>query len=236
MYPTFLSAALFFVFATNVVLADFAVSNPEITACEGQEVKVSWQPSKSPYNLIVVSADDPCGDALIDAGDFHQTFASFKVDKLEAGQKVQVSLEDADGEEGWSDIITVGRCTVSSSSVVASVSVSASVSTSVPASVPTSVSVSALVTASESASTSTSTFVTAPGSSVEALDKTTLIVTPTYTATDVASSSSVQSVDPVGAANAANPFGNSNAAIVPRHLSIPALIFTASGGVIALLM
>ncbi|KAL9714384.1 hypothetical protein Ac2012v2_002696 [Leucoagaricus gongylophorus] len=232
MYPTFLSAAFFFVFAINVVLADFAVSNPEITACKGQEVKVSWQPSKSPYNLIVVSADDPCGDALIDAGDFHQTFASFKVDKLEAGQKVQVSLEDADGEEGWSDIITVGRCTVSSSSVVASVSVLASV----PASVPTSVSVSALVTASESASTSTSTFVTAPGSSVEALDKTTLIVTPTYTATDVASSSSVQSVDPVGAANAANPFGNSNAAIVPCHLSIPALIFIASGGVIALLM
>ena len=32
MYPTFLSAALFFVFASNVVLADFAVSNPEITA------------------------------------------------------------------------------------------------------------------------------------------------------------------------------------------------------------
>ena len=32
MYPTFLSAAFFFVFAINVVLADFAVSNPEITA------------------------------------------------------------------------------------------------------------------------------------------------------------------------------------------------------------
>jgi len=45
----------------------------------------------------------------------------------------------------------------------------------------------------------------------------------------------VQSVDPVGAANAANPFGNSNAAIAPRDLSISALILTAFGGVIALL-
>jgi len=32
--------------------------------CKGQEVKVSWQPAKAPYNLIVVPADDPCGDAL----------------------------------------------------------------------------------------------------------------------------------------------------------------------------
>jgi len=45
----------------------------------------------------------------------------------------------------------------------------------------------------------------------------------------------VQSVDPVGAANAASPFGNSNAAIAPHHLSVSALILTAFGGVIALL-
>jgi len=32
MYSTFFSVVLFFVLATNAVLADFAVSNPEITA------------------------------------------------------------------------------------------------------------------------------------------------------------------------------------------------------------
>jgi hypothetical protein len=62
-----------------------------------------------------------------------------------------------------------------------------------------------------------------------------LVVTPTFTVDGSAASSSSSSVAPVGAANAA--FGNdSNAAAVPRHLSIPALALTAVGGAIALLL
>jgi hypothetical protein len=32
--------------------------------CKDQDVKVTWQPATAPYNLLIVSADDPCGDAL----------------------------------------------------------------------------------------------------------------------------------------------------------------------------
>ncbi len=38
--------------------------------CPGKEVKVTWDAAKAPYNLLVVSADDPCGDAL-SAFQFH---------------------------------------------------------------------------------------------------------------------------------------------------------------------
>jgi len=71
---------------------------------------VTWEAAKAPYNLLVVSADDPCGDALVDAGDFQQTFANVNTDKLKVGERVQVSIEDADGEEGWSGVVTVLAC------------------------------------------------------------------------------------------------------------------------------
>jgi len=71
---------------------------------------VTWEAAKAPYNLLVVSADDPCGDALVDAGDVKETFANVKTDKLKAGERVEISIEDADGEEGWSGVITVLAC------------------------------------------------------------------------------------------------------------------------------
>ncbi|KXN88501.1 hypothetical protein AN958_07167 [Leucoagaricus sp. SymC.cos] len=214
MFSTFLTVTLFFTFAINAVFADFAVSTPEVQACKGQEVTVSWEPAKAPYSLIVVAADDPCGDALVDAGDFQKTIATFKVDQLKAGQKVQVSVEDADGNEGWSDVINVKECSAASSSSSASALASALASASSPSS------------ASSSASAAV----------VDGVTGTTLVVTPTYSAGDSSATSS-GSVDPVGAANAANPFGsNSNAAAIPRHLSISALTLTVIGGVIALLL
>jgi len=115
MYSTLFTIALFFNIAISAVFADISVSTPEIFACAGKEVKVTWEAATPPYNLLIVAANDPCGDALVDAGDFQQTFADVKTEKLKVGEKVQISIEDADGEEGWSGVVTVQACPASAS-------------------------------------------------------------------------------------------------------------------------
>jgi hypothetical protein len=38
----------------------------------------------------------------MDLGDTNNTFVSMKTDKLKEGQKVQISVENSIGDEGWS--------------------------------------------------------------------------------------------------------------------------------------
>ncbi|GLB40311.1 hypothetical protein LshimejAT787_0801820 [Lyophyllum shimeji] len=85
-------------------LADFAVSTPTLTQCK--DAKISWETTKGPYNIIAVPAENPCGDALADLGDHDGTSITWKA-ALPAGVKVQLSVEDANGDEAWSGIITV---------------------------------------------------------------------------------------------------------------------------------
>jgi hypothetical protein len=40
-------------------------------------------------------------------GDSQQTFTTFKPNQLQAGQNVQISIEDAEGEEGWSGEVSL---------------------------------------------------------------------------------------------------------------------------------
>ncbi|EKM78112.1 hypothetical protein AGABI1DRAFT_121740 [Agaricus bisporus var. burnettii JB137-S8] len=203
MHNTFFSVALFFGLAINAVFAEFAVSTPDIFACEGSEARFSWEPATPPYNMLLVAAEDPCGDPIMDLGETKNTLFSMKTDKLKEGQKVQLSIEDANGEEGWSGDITVKKCVAASS--VASSSV-----------------------ASSSAGASSSGY----GGPVAA---TTLVVTPTVDVSETPAEPS-PSVAPVGAANAGDdPFGLGNAASIPRHISVPAVVLSAIAGVIALL-
>jgi hypothetical protein len=87
-------------------LADFAVNTPTLTQCK--DAKISWEGTKGPYNIIVVHAETPCGDALEDLGDHTETFVTWKA-AIPAGTKVQLSVEDADGDEAWSGTITVAN-------------------------------------------------------------------------------------------------------------------------------
>jgi hypothetical protein len=50
--------------------------------------QITWDQSQGPYNIIVVPAEDPC-------------------EKVVAGQKVLVSLEDGKQDEGWSQEMIV---------------------------------------------------------------------------------------------------------------------------------
>ncbi|KDR76339.1 hypothetical protein GALMADRAFT_67518 [Galerina marginata CBS 339.88] len=105
MFSTLLTVALFVAPAIQGVFADFAISSPNLVQCGSS--KITWEPTKGPYNLIVVKASDPCGDALVEVGDFHTTSIDWKT-SVKAGTQVQLSLVDADDNEAWSKTITVG--------------------------------------------------------------------------------------------------------------------------------
>ncbi|KAG6856884.1 hypothetical protein H0H87_012464 [Tephrocybe sp. NHM501043] len=102
MFSTLLSLALL----AAPALADFAISTPSFVQC--QKAAISWDPTNGPYNLIVVAAEDPCGDALFDLGDHDGTSIHWEV-ALPAGAKVQLSAEDVNGDEAWSGVITVEK-------------------------------------------------------------------------------------------------------------------------------
>ncbi|KAF8071829.1 hypothetical protein FPV67DRAFT_1482864 [Lyophyllum atratum] len=87
-------------------LAEFAVSTPTLTQCK--DAKITWEATKGPYNIIAVPAEDPCSDTLADLGDHQGTSMTWKV-ALPAAMKVQLSVEDANGDEAWSGIITVEK-------------------------------------------------------------------------------------------------------------------------------
>ncbi|KAF9048619.1 hypothetical protein BJ165DRAFT_1461143 [Panaeolus papilionaceus] len=96
MYSTFLSVALF----AAPAFAAFAISSPPLKQCSTSPI--SWAPAKAPYNLIVVPADNRCGDALVEIGDFDNTSIQWKAN-IKAGTKVILSLVDADDQEAWSN-------------------------------------------------------------------------------------------------------------------------------------
>jgi len=100
MFSTLLKLALL----AAPVLADFAINSPQLTQCK--DAKISWEGTKGPYNLIVVNSTDPCGDSVADLGDHDDTQITWKV-ALPGNYKVQLSLEDANGDEAWSSIIEV---------------------------------------------------------------------------------------------------------------------------------
>jgi len=104
MFATFLTVALFVALAIQGAIAEFTISTPTLTQC--QDSKISWQSTKGPYNLIVVKSDDPCGDPVVDLGNHDGTSMTWKA-TLPAGLKVELSLEDASGDEAWSGVITV---------------------------------------------------------------------------------------------------------------------------------
>jgi len=101
---------------------DFAVGAPKsISACK--PASFSWEAAKAPYNLVLVESDKPCGDILAELGDHSGTTYTWNNVSLPSsyiGKQITLSIEDADGNEGWSDGFTYEACTTTSSSSSAS--------------------------------------------------------------------------------------------------------------------
>ncbi|KAG6910864.1 hypothetical protein DXG01_007181 [Tephrocybe rancida] len=202
MFSTLFTIALF----AAPALAEFAISTPSLVQC--QKAAISWEPTTGPYNLIVVNAEDPCGDALVDVGDHDDTSLHW-VAALPAGAKVQLSLEDAKGDEAWSGVITVEKSDDASC---------------VPASL-----LKDLVKSSSSVESSTkSTSATLKAGS-------TVVVTPTTFVAGAAPTAGSDDSAPsaVGAA-ASNPLGLGNGAPSARQ-SAPLVLLGALAAVFALL-
>ncbi|KZT07790.1 uncharacterized protein LAESUDRAFT_650651 [Laetiporus sulphureus 93-53] len=103
MFTTLVSAALLSL-AIRGARADFAINTPTFTEC--QPANISWSNTgAAPYSLIVVPANDPCGDEVADLGDFYGTSTSWKV-ALAAGEDVMLSVMDASGDEAWSGSVS----------------------------------------------------------------------------------------------------------------------------------
>ncbi|KDQ57156.1 hypothetical protein JAAARDRAFT_157271 [Jaapia argillacea MUCL 33604] len=205
MFATLISTTFFFALAIQAVVADFTIDTPTFTQC--QKSQVTWQDTGAgPYNLVVVPGSDPCGDVLADLGDHAGTSMTWLVN-LAAGTSVELSLEDASGNEAWSGVITIG---------------SSSDSSCLPAA----------ASSASSSSVAGGGAITPSGDSI--VTPTTLVVPGTTTAADT---SSTGNAVPVGAANAGiNPLGEkSSGALALRSLNTPVLVASALGVLYALL-
>lgn len=88
-------------------LGQMVVDTPQLTQC--QDATITWKPaaeSKGPYNMILVDPKNACDSNLKDLGDHDGTSLPWKVD-LPAGTQVQLSLQDATGDEAWSGPVTI---------------------------------------------------------------------------------------------------------------------------------
>ncbi|KAJ7773359.1 hypothetical protein B0H16DRAFT_147402 [Mycena metata] len=105
MFATLITLALFAAPALNGVAA-FNINTPKVTECS--PVQVTWDSTKGPYNLLIVSPQDPCGDILADLGDHDGTSMTWTPGPaFKTGTELLFSLEDANGDEAWSGNVTV---------------------------------------------------------------------------------------------------------------------------------
>ncbi|OAX37294.1 hypothetical protein K503DRAFT_857447 [Rhizopogon vinicolor AM-OR11-026] len=111
MFTTLFSATLFVALAVQGAFADFTIDTPSFVQCT--DAQITWTQSVAPYNLLIVPADDVCGDALADLGDQTGLSTTYTV-ALASGTQVVLSLEDADGNEAWSGTVTVASSSDSS--------------------------------------------------------------------------------------------------------------------------
>ncbi|KAG0696543.1 hypothetical protein DFH29DRAFT_879276 [Suillus ampliporus] len=111
MFATLFSITLLVALAIQGVFADFTITTPSLVQCAASQI--TWTQSVSPYNLLVVPADDVCGEALVDLGNQTSLSTSWTVN-VASGTQVVLSLEDADGNEAWSGTMTVASSSDSS--------------------------------------------------------------------------------------------------------------------------
>jgi len=133
MFTTLVSLALFSTLAIRGALADdpLTISSPAMNEC--QDVHITWGGGEAPFNLIVVPNDAPCDEVLVDLGDHSVNSLTWQAN-LTAGSQVLLSLQDNNGQEAWSNTITVGKsndtsCLLANTTASASSSAPASSST-----------------------------------------------------------------------------------------------------------
>lgn len=118
---SFITVALFVSLAIQGASAGFAINTPAMKQCT--PVQISWAPGTSPYILDIVSADDPCGAALLTIDDLTSTIYHLTPDWA-PGTELVLFVSDNAGDQAWSGNITVGSgsdaCTSGGSTISSS--------------------------------------------------------------------------------------------------------------------
>ncbi|KAJ3878267.1 hypothetical protein F5051DRAFT_406288 [Lentinula edodes] len=216
MFTTLVTVTLFAAAAINGAAAQLTIQTPSMTTCE--PVDLTWSSTTGPYNLIMVSPDDPCGDALVDLGDQDGTSVSW-TPNVAPGTQLELSLVDANDEEAWSGTITVAQGSdtscVPADALAAASSSAAAVSSSV-----------------SSSSADASTAAVSSISASVAVTGTTLVVTGAATAS-ASSASASSSSGPVGAVGENGPLeASSNGAMTLA--TTPIMVLSAVAGILVL--
>lgn len=84
----------------------FSVETPAFTQCD--PVQLSWDSTTGPYNILIANQSDLCGYAVADLGDFDTNSATWIV-SIPEGWDVVITVEDAQGNDAWSQPIVVQR-------------------------------------------------------------------------------------------------------------------------------
>ncbi|KIL67522.1 hypothetical protein M378DRAFT_73290 [Amanita muscaria Koide BX008] len=104
MYNTLFFAALFAATAVSGVFAAFSIDTPTFTQC--QPATLSWSQGQGPYRLVIVDSKDPCGDVILDLGEFKETSISWTV-QLPVHAAISLYIEDSGTQDAWSGSINV---------------------------------------------------------------------------------------------------------------------------------
>jgi len=105
MFSTLITVTLFVSLAIQGSFAGFAINTPKLTECT--PAQISWAPSVGPYSLEIVSASEPCGNALHTITGLTTTVYEYTSD-FKAGTQVLLFVADSAGNDAWSGEITVG--------------------------------------------------------------------------------------------------------------------------------
>ncbi|KAN0107532.1 hypothetical protein V8E52_010050 [Russula decolorans] len=104
MFISFFTTALLTLFSSPVVRAGFSVQTPAFTQCA--PVTLSWDNTSGPYDILIANQSNQCGYAVADLGQVTNNSFTWNV-TLPAYWTVQISIEDANFDEGWSQAIQV---------------------------------------------------------------------------------------------------------------------------------
>jgi hypothetical protein len=101
----FTTTFLFAIFALRA-RADIFVATIPVTQCK--PATLTWDgTANGPFDVVLVSPSDPCGDILYDFGIVNSGSYTWDTVNATAGLSLMVSVLDNDGNEGWSGNITV---------------------------------------------------------------------------------------------------------------------------------
>lgn len=108
MYSTLFAL---FAFVVAVFAADLSVNTPQ-NVQECKRMTLTWQGGKAPYAISVLNATDPCGESLAELPDTNDTWYHWASPNVTG--PVIFAVVDGNGDEEWTNALTIANSTTGS--------------------------------------------------------------------------------------------------------------------------